>query len=67
MDAWLNALDRAPQQLHVLIASHAFNRLGRYSELLLAHFLRDHGVLHAHGVQVRADKNDTIGEFDFLV
>jgi hypothetical protein len=67
VDAWLNALDRAPQQLHVLIASHAFNRLGRYSELLLAHFLRDHGVLHAHGVQVRADKNDTIGEFDFLV
>jgi hypothetical protein len=67
IDAWLTALDQAPQQLHALIASHAFNRLGRYSELLLAHFLRDRGVLYAHGVQVRADKNDTIGEFDFLV
>jgi hypothetical protein len=67
VDAWLTALDQAPQQLHAVIASHAFNRLGRYSELLLAHFLREHDMLHAHGVQVRAGKNETIGEFDFLV
>lgn len=67
VDAWLTALDEAPQKLHALIASHAFARLGRYSELLLAYFLRDRGVLHAHGLQVRAGKNETIGEFDFLV
>lgn len=67
VDTWLAALDKAPQALHALIASHGFARLGRYSELLMAHFLRERGILHAHGVQVRADKNGTIGEFDFLL
>jgi len=67
VDAWLTRLDQSPQELHALIASHGFNRLGRYSELLMAYYLRAQCILHAHGVQVRSDKNETIGEFDFLV
>jgi hypothetical protein len=64
---WLAQLDHDPSALHELIASHAFNRLGRYSELLIAFFLRHLGILHAHGLQVRAGKNETLGEFDFLL
>jgi hypothetical protein len=33
----------------------------------MAFYLRHCGILEAHGVQVRASKGDTIGEFDFLV
>ncbi|HEY8027437.1 MAG TPA: DUF1853 family protein [Burkholderiaceae bacterium] len=67
VDHWLQQLDRDPSALHELIAKHAFNRLGRYSELLLAFFLHHLGILHAHGLQVRAGKNETLGEFDFLL
>lgn len=67
IDRWLIELDRAPEELHRLIQSHAFARLGRYSELLMAFFFRHQGILQAHGLQVRAGKNDTIGEFDFLL
>lgn len=67
IDRWLIELDRAPEELHSLIQSHAFARLGRYSELLMAFFFRHKEILHAHGLQVRAGKNDTIGEFDFLL
>jgi hypothetical protein len=64
---WLIALDRAPQELHASLELHPFTRLGRYAEKLLAFFLDYRKLLFAHGVQVRAAKNETIGEFDFLL
>ena len=64
---WLVQLDHDPSALHELTSTHAFNRLGRYSELLVAFFLRHLDILHAHGLQVRAGKNETLGEFDFLL
>jgi len=67
VERWLVQLDRDPSALHELISTHAYNRLGRYSELLIAFFLRHLGILHAHGLQVRAGKNETLGEFDFLL
>lgn len=67
IDQWLIELDRAPGELHSLIQAHAFARLGRYSELLMAFFFRRQDILFAHGVQVHADKNETVGEFDFLL
>ena len=67
IDRWLIELDNAPEDLHALIQSHAFARLGRYSELLMAFFFRYQQILFAHGLQVRAGKNETVGEFDFLL
>lgn len=64
---WLAALDRTPQQLHAYLGLHPFTRLGRYAEKLLAYYLEHQKLLFAHGVQVRAGKNETIGEFDFLL
>lgn len=65
--AWLIALDRAPEQLHAYLGVQPFTRLGRYSEKLMAFYLDYRELLFAHGVQVRAGKNETIGEFDFLL
>jgi hypothetical protein len=42
-------------------------RLGRYAEKLMAFYFHHLETLVAHGLQVRAGKNDTIGEFDFLL
>ena len=42
-------------------------RLGRYAEKLMGYFLQQQGILVAQGLQVRAGKNATIGEFDFLL
>jgi hypothetical protein len=67
IDDWLCRLDARPDELESLIARHGFNRLGRYSELLMAFFLRRLGVLEAHGLQVRAESGETVGEFDFLL
>jgi hypothetical protein len=64
---WLSSLDHAPQRLHAYLGLQPFTRLGRYAEKLMAFYLEHQGVLHAHGVQVRAGKNETIGEFDFLL
>lgn len=64
---WLQALDRDPSDLHRYLDVQTFTRLGRYAEKLLAYYFADRGVLAAHGVQVRAGKNSTIGEFDFLL
>lgn len=64
---WLNRLDRAPSALHNFLALQPFTRLGRYAEKLMAFYLEQQGRLFAHGVQVRAEKNETIGEFDFLL
>jgi hypothetical protein len=64
---WLAGLDKAPQSLSDYLALQPFTRLGRYAERLMAFYLEHCGSLFAHGVQVRAAKNETIGEFDFLL
>ncbi|MGE5650748.1 MAG: DUF1853 family protein [Bacillota bacterium] len=64
---WLAALDSDPSALHSWLDIKPFTRLGRYAENLMAFYLRHQGTLVAHGVQVRAGKNETIGEFDFLL
>jgi uncharacterized protein len=64
---WLLALDYAPAALHAFLDVQPFSRLGRYAEKLMAFYFRHQGRMVAHGVQVRADKNETIGEFDFLL
>ena len=64
---WLATLDRAPQALHAYLALQPFARLGRYAEKLMAFYFDHAQLLYAHGVQVRAGKNDTVGEFDFLL
>lgn len=64
---WLAALDREPERLHAWLDIQPFTRLGRYAEKLMAYYLQHQGSLVAYGVQVRAGKNDTIGEFDFLL
>ena len=66
-EEWLVSLDSAPADLHVFLGLQPFTRLGRYAEKLMAFYLEHCGTLVAHGVQVRAGKNETIGEFDFLV
>lgn len=65
--SWLGILDSAPDELHAYLGLQPFTRLGRYSEKLMAYYLEYRGVLMAHGIQVRGAKNETIGEFDFLV
>lgn len=64
---WLAELDAAPAGLHAFLDVGPFTRLGRYAEKLLAYYFRHQGTLFAHGIQVRASKNDTVGEFDFLL
>jgi uncharacterized protein len=64
---WLVELDRDPAALHEYLAVQPFTRLGRYAEKLLAFYFERQGVLAACGVQVRAAKNETIGEFDYLL
>lgn len=65
--AWLTELDAQPEALHLCLELHPHTRLGRYAEQLMAFYLEHRRLLHAHGVQVRAAKNQTIGEFDFLL
>lgn len=64
---WLIALDRAPEELHEYLKLQPFTRLGRYAERLMAFYLKMLGILVMHGVQVRGEKKETIGEFDFIV
>ncbi|MEN3364820.1 MAG: uncharacterized protein V7606_2094 [Burkholderiales bacterium] len=64
---WLNALDRAPESLNAYLGAQPYTRLGRYAEKLMAFYFTHQETLVAHGLQVRAAKNDTIGEFDFLL
>lgn len=64
---WLTALDAAPAELHAFLAVGPFTRLGRYAEKLMAFYFGHRGTLFAHGIQVRAGKDDTVGEFDFLL
>jgi uncharacterized protein len=65
--AWLEQLDRDPVHLRSWLAVQPFTRLGRYAEKLLAYYFEHQGTLVANGLQVRAGKNETIGEFDFLL
>ena len=64
---WLATLDADPAELHASLDIQPLTRLGRYAENLMVFYLHHLGVLVAHGVQVRAGKGDTVGEFDFLV
>lgn len=64
---WLAAVDRAPEALHTYLDVQPFTRLGRYSEKLMAFYLERQSLLVAHGVQVRDEGHETIGEFDFLL
>lgn len=64
---WLISVDQSPADLHAYLDIQPFTRLGRYAEKLMAFYLQHQGLLVAHGVQVRAGKSDTIGEFDFLL
>lgn len=67
VSAWLFALDADPSTLDAAFGARVFTRLGLYAEKLMAFYYREQGVLVAHGLQVRATRNDTVGEFDFLV
>lgn len=64
---WLLDTDRAPAALEAALGGKPHSRLGLYAEQLIAFYFRQRGRLVAHGLQVRANRNDTIGEFDFLL
>ncbi|MYN40843.1 DUF1853 family protein [Duganella sp. FT109W] len=64
---WLNALEHDPSPLEAALGSKHYSRLGLYAEKLMAFYFAEQGQLYAHGLQVRADRTDTIGEFDFLL
>ncbi|AMO99831.1 hypothetical protein CAter282_1967 [Collimonas arenae] len=67
---WLAEYDQNPQKLqalHSYIGRLPSTRLGLYAEKLLAFYFEQRQLLVAHSVQVRASKNDTVGEFDFLL
>jgi hypothetical protein len=66
-EEWLSVLDHSPEELHAYLDVQPFLRLGRYAEKLMAFYFRHRGMLVAHGVQVQAGKNGTVGEFDFLL
>ncbi len=65
--AWLAGLDRDPSALEAALGDKVYTRLGLYAEKLMAFYFEQHGRLVAHGLQVRANRNDTVGEFDFLL
>ncbi len=64
---WLKRLDYDPAPLDQALGAKTYTRLGLYAEKLMAFYFEQHGCLVAHGLQVRASRNDTIGEFDFLL
>jgi len=64
---WLMALDDEPELLSASLELNPFTRLGRYAEKLLACYFSHQEQLIAHGMQVRAGKEETVGEFDFLL
>lgn len=67
VDAWLAALDADPARLLAALGTRVYTRLGLYAEKLMAFYFQEQGQLVAHGLQVRAARNDTVGEFDFLL
>jgi hypothetical protein len=64
---WLAALEQDPAPLLAALGNKHYSRLGLYAEKLMAFYFSEQGQLHAHGLQVRADRTDTIGEVDFLL
>lgn len=64
---WLARLDHDPSALDAALGGKIYTRLGLYAEKLLAFYFEQQGRLVAHGLQVRASANDTVGEFDFLL
>jgi hypothetical protein len=64
---WLARLDADPGPLDAALGVKLTNRLGLYAEKLMAFYFAEQGTLLAHGLQVRAARNDTVGEFDFLL
>jgi hypothetical protein len=64
---WLASVDRDPSALDAMLGNRMYTRLGLYAEKLMAFYFEQRGQLVAHGLQVRASKNDTVGEFDFLL
>ena len=64
---WLAALEQDPIPLTSALGTRHYSRLGLYAEKLMAFYFAEHGKLVAHGLQVRASRNDTVGEFDFLL
>ncbi|MDR7051013.1 hypothetical protein J2X54_003500 [Duganella sp. 3397] len=64
---WLAALDLDPAPLDAALGERHYSRLGLYAEKLLAFYFASQHTLVAHGLQVRASRNDTVGEFDFLL
>ena len=64
---WLAALEQDPIPLEAALGTRHYSRLGLYAEKLMAFYFAEHGKLVAHGLQVRANRNDTVGEFDFLL
>ena len=65
--AWLARVDQDPSELDAALGARMYTRLGLYAEKLMAFYFQQQGRLVAHGLQVRASRNDTIGEFDFLL
>ena len=65
--AWLARVDHDPSELDAALGAKMYTRLGLYAEKLMAFYFEQQGQLVAHGLQVRASRNDTIGEFDFLL
>jgi len=64
---WLARLDLDPARLDAALGDKTYTRLGLYAEKLMAFYFAEQGRLVRHGLQVRASRNDTIGEFDFLL
>ena len=64
---WLAQLDADPARLDAALGAKAYTRLGLYAEKLMAFYFAEQGRLVRHGLQVRANRNDTVGEFDFLL
>jgi hypothetical protein len=64
---WLADVDHDPSALDAALGSRMYTRLGLYAEKLMAFYFEQRGQLVAHGLQVRASPNDTVGEFDFLL
>jgi hypothetical protein len=67
VERWLADTDADPSRLDAALGPRVYTRLGLYAEKLMAFYFQEQGRLVAHGLQVRANRNDTVGEFDFLL
>ena len=67
VERWLRDLDADPTRLDAALGPRVYRRLGLYAEKLMAFYFEEQGRLVAHGLQIRANRNDTVGEFDFLL